>query len=93
VTPCITLAYAEERIFNGERVRIPCQVFGDVHRQNLGEIWDSTEYNVFRQTFERRRSWQQQNLLNLVLDGEDGEQGAMPAAPLGCQTCYYLYGI
>lgn len=91
VTPCITLAYAEERFFNGELVRAPCQVFGDINHQDLGEIWENPDYINFRAAFDRRRIWQRENMFNIVLDGE--EPGDQPPAPAGCQSCYYLYGI
>lgn len=98
VSPCITLSYAEERVFDGETVRVPCQVYGDVNRQDLAEIWEQPEYAAFRAIYADRLRWEQQSVFEMFLDANAGSEGSgaadgRPPAPPGCRTCYYLYGI
>ncbi len=91
VSPCITLSYAEERYFDGERVRVPCQVYGDIHEESLLAIWKKPEFVAFRKVYDDRLNREQEALMQTVLGG-DGEY-SLPEAPEVCQTCYYLYGI
>lgn len=93
VSPCITLSYAEERIFYGERVHAPCQRFGNIRDENLSEIWKKTAYRAFRQRFEARLSVERRATLDHLLGGTAESSAKMPPAPESCQTCYYLYGI
>ncbi len=92
VSPCITLSYAEERVFDGQRVLTPCQRFGNINQESLAEIWEKPAYQEFRQMYHRRLNWQRQAMLDQML-GQTTIEDAMPPAPEGCQTCYYLYGI
>jgi len=91
ISPCITLSYAENRVFNGERVHVPCQIYGNIQEDDLETVWNKTEYVAFRKKYERRLSRQQEALIQTVLGSDD--EFALPPAPEGCQTCYYLYGI
>jgi MoaA/NifB/PqqE/SkfB family radical SAM enzyme len=99
VSPCITLSYAEERFFAGERVHVPCQRFGNINLQTLDDIWSSPAYREFRKAYELRLSWERQALVDAMLtisqnaDGQNYPLRERPAAPEGCRTCYYLYGI
>jgi MoaA/NifB/PqqE/SkfB family radical SAM enzyme len=93
VSPCITLSYAEERIFNGERVHTPCQRFGNIRDEDLMAIWEKPAYRAFRQRFEARQNAERQATLDHLLGGASESSERMPPAPEGCQTCYYLYGI
>lgn len=93
VSPCITLSYAEERIFNGERVHAPCQRFGNIREESLLSIWEKPAYRAFRQRFEARLNAERQATLDHLLGGATASSVAMPPAPEGCRTCYYLYGI
>ena len=92
VSPCITLSYAESRIYKGERILIPCQRFGNINQQTLAEIWDHPSYRAFRKMYEARQLYQRQLLMDTFLGSEDSDT-SLPAAPQGCQSCYYLYGI
>ena len=67
VSPCITLCYAEQRFFNGERVHVPCQRFGDIRMETLGEIWDKPAYHQFRRFFENRLRRENQAAIDLML--------------------------
>ena len=92
VSPCITLSYAENRVFNGERVHVPCQIYGNVKTESLQEIWDNPAYAAFRNIYANRLRREQESLMQVLLGGDD-EKNTLPPAPEGCQTCYYLYGI
>lgn len=91
VSPCITLSYAESRVFNGERVQVPCQIYGNIREVSLEDIWDHPDYTAFRKMYEKRLSWEQGALIQTLLGSES--EDSLPPAPEGCQTCYYLYGI
>lgn len=93
VSPCITLAYAEERFFNGQRHSVPCQRFGNINQEPLDQIWQKMTYRQFRQHYEERVRLDREAILNLWLDHSPAETPSKPPAPEGCQTCYYLYGI
>ncbi len=93
VSPCITLSYAEKRFFDGERVLVPCQRFGDINTDRLEDIWDHPDYTSFRRVYQERLRLQQQAMVDVML-GNSGEGTiSMPPAPEGCRTCYYLYGV
>ncbi|RME74229.1 MAG: radical SAM protein [Chloroflexi bacterium] len=92
VSPCITLAYAEQRVFNGQQIFVPPRQFGDINRQTLEEIWHQPDYQAFRHTFQARVRHQREALLSALVGSESGDQ-PLPPAPDVCQTCYYLYGI
>lgn len=93
VSPCITLTYADSRVFDGQRILVPCKRFGNVRQEALLDIWDKPEYQEFRQHYIARLQVERQATLDRFLGGP--EQGAytLPPAPEGCQTCYYLYGV
>lgn len=93
VSPCITLAYAENRIFNGQPVNVPCQRYGKIGSEDLNVIWSTEEYLRFREQFERRLSVEQQATIDHMLGGPAAAEHLMPPAPEGCRTCYYLYGV
>lgn len=93
VSPCITLSYAAERVFDGQRVLAPCQRFGNVNAASLESIWEGPAYRAFRQAYTLRQRAASQGLIDLFLDGSDAGDPALPPAPEGCRTCYYLYGI
>jgi MoaA/NifB/PqqE/SkfB family radical SAM enzyme len=91
VSPCITLSYAESRVFNGERVHVPCQIYGNIKEQDLETIWSKPAYKGFRKMYEQRLRGEGQAMVQAMLG--DGEETPLPPAPQGCQSCYYLYGI
>lgn len=91
VSPCITLSYASSRVFYGERVSVPCQIYGNVHQDSLEDIWNKPEYVAFREVYKKRLRQEQESLMQTMLGGEEGI--SLTPAPKGCQTCYYLYGI
>ncbi len=91
VSPCITLAYAGERVFDGRRVQATCQQYGDIRAESLEQIWNRPEYRQFRACYEARLSAERRATLDSLLGGSG--EGELPPAPQGCQTCYYLYGV
>ena len=93
VSPCITLAYAEQRVFNGERQTVPCQRYGNVTLESLDDIWRDDAYQDFRRRFQVRVDAGRQAMLDMMLNPSAGSTAALPPAPEGCRTCYYLYGI
>lgn len=93
VSPCITLSYAENRFFDGQQHFVPAQIFGDIKREELTEIWDKAAYRAFRAPYERRVRLEREATLALLTGGETGTPSESPPAPEVCRTCYYLYGI
>jgi len=93
VSPCITLSYAAERIFNGQRHLVSCQHFGNINRESLEQIWNKAAYREFRQPYQVRVRQEQQTRLDLLSGRVESEAIELPPAPEGCRTCYYLYGI
>jgi MoaA/NifB/PqqE/SkfB family radical SAM enzyme len=92
VSPCITLAYAEERIFRGKNHRVPCLRFGNINEAPLPALWAMAGYAEFRQPYLARTRRQRHALMSQALGGE-APPSALPSAPEPCRTCYYLYGI
>jgi MoaA/NifB/PqqE/SkfB family radical SAM enzyme len=93
LSPCITLTYAEDRVFNGQRLLVPCQRFGNIHQEALPDIWNKPAYQEFRQRYENRLQVERQATLDHLLGGSESVELGLPPAPQGCQTCYYLYGV
>lgn len=93
VSPCITLSYAENRVFNGARVMVPCQRFGNVREASLESIWNQPEYLAFRQRYTDRLRAASHGMVASLLDGTSDKPISIPEAPEGCRTCYYLYGV
>ena len=93
VSPCITLSYAEDRVFAGQRLHVPCQRFGDINTQPLTEIWAHPDYQAFRACYTRRLAAERHATLDHLLGGPEAASGELPPAPEGCRSCYYLYGV
>ncbi len=92
VSPCITLSYASDRFFAGERRQTACHRFGNVLQEPLEEIWENPEYREFRHHYHQRLTWDRRNAMRALLDGRPGTND-LPPAPAECTTCYYLYGV
>ncbi len=92
VSPCITLSYAENRVFDGERVLAPCRRFGNINQESVEMIWNKPAYQQFRQRFEARLQAEKHLAIRQAF-GVVSENDRLPPAPEECQTCYYLYGI
>jgi MoaA/NifB/PqqE/SkfB family radical SAM enzyme len=92
VSPCITLAYAAERYFEGHPLKAPTEIFGDIHHQSLTEIWTSPAYQAFRRRYQQRQSLSRRAAMEALLSQEP-TVADLPPAPEGCRTCYYLYGV
>ncbi len=93
VSPCITLSYAEHRVFEGQPHVVPCQRYGNINEDALDAIWEKLAYQQFRQPFEVRVRRERQATIDLIVGAEGSGTPDMPAPPEGCRTCYYLYGI
>lgn len=93
VSPCITLSYAENRVFNGERVFVPCQRYGNVREQKLDAIWQQPDYLAFRHKYIDRLRAANHGIVASMLNGNHDQPVSLPDAPEGCRSCYYLYGV
>lgn len=93
VSPCITLSYAEDRVFDGKRHFVPCQRFGNINDEPLEQIWDKSAYQEFRRPYGIRVGLERQATINALIGSEEAESPDVPPAPAACRTCYYLYGI
>jgi MoaA/NifB/PqqE/SkfB family radical SAM enzyme len=93
VSPCITLSYADNRVFDGRRIHVPCQRFGDIRSETLTDIWEKPLYRQFRRFYEARLRVERQATIDHMLGGPAETNLPLPPAPEGCLSCYYLYGI
>lgn len=93
VSPCITLCYAQRRIFNGRQYVVPCQRFGQIQEETLEQIWQRIEYQEFRRPFQARVRLEREATFDLLVGEAQTAPPELPAAPEGCRTCYYLYGV
>ena len=98
ISPCITLSYAQERIFQGKRIRAPLYRFGNINEEPFKDIWHCPAYQRFRNNFEKRNSSLRQGLMDVLVTPEFGKKrsandSALPPPPEGCETCHYLYGL
>ena len=84
VSPCVLTnfsireASAPSHFFRGRAHPVELLVFGNVHRQDLGEIWDSAQARAFRAAFERRLTQQRPDPSEL---------------PAPCRRCYKLFEL
>jgi MoaA/NifB/PqqE/SkfB family radical SAM enzyme len=93
VAPCITLSYAENRVFDGKRHFVPCQHFGNISQESLERIWCKVAYQEFRRPYELRVRLERQATINALIGTKEIEPANLPLAPAVCRTCYYLYGV
>ncbi len=93
VSPCITLSYAESRIFDGVRRRVPCRRFGNINHESLEQIWNGAAYREFRRVYETRLRLERQATVDLLMGSPQGGSPEWPPAPEECRICYYLYGV
>lgn len=93
LSPCITLSYAEERIFGGQKLRVDCCRFGNIRTEPLDAILNRAEYAAFRQSFQGRQQADRQVAMETYLHGMDQASVSLPPAPEPCRSCYYLYGV
>lgn len=93
VSPCITHAYAEERVFAGEWRQPVCQRFGNVNETSLEEIWNLPQYADFRRKFLLRQQAERRQLVSALLNEDKDGKLILPDPPEGCESCYYLYGV
>jgi len=98
VSPCITLSYAQKRVFRGEWTEAPIHRFGDINNENFRDIWAAPAYRRFRGCFERRNKGLGQGFMDLLsLDKlqniKPPDSTTLPPCPGGCETCHYLYGV
>ena len=80
VSPCITLSYATSRIFNGKRIQVPCERYGDVRLDDLTAIWENPNYLDFRSFFQARLMQERQAAIDRLL-GRRGGPSPPPQAP------------
>lgn len=93
VSPCISLSYAENRVFNGHRVHVPAQIFGNVSQEDILSIWDNPAYIAFRKVYSDRLACERIAAFEAMTGNGSAGELDLPPAPEGCRSCYYLYGI
>ncbi|MCX5873743.1 MAG: radical SAM/SPASM domain-containing protein [Deltaproteobacteria bacterium] len=95
LSPCISLAYMNHRYFDGKKVEIPVYRFGNLKETSLGDIVESKDYVAFRRLFENRLSVSIiGSIKSFLLDPNSFPRSRnFSLPPIGCRTCYYLYGI
>ncbi|MCG2777133.1 MAG: radical SAM protein [Desulfobacterales bacterium] len=98
VSPCITLSYAQERIFQGRKIRTPLYRFGNINDETFRDIWHCPAYRKFRNIFEKRNRNLRHKLMDVLVAPGFGnkrstDDTALPPPPEGCETCSYLYGL
>ena len=97
VSPCVYLNPPIEkvrRVFCGENYSLQRTYFGEIKEEDLFEIWNKKEYQIFRQKFEKRLALKSgatdfsYDLLEKINEG-------IKANPLPevCKTCYKAFGI
>ncbi len=94
ISPCISLAYMNSRFFAGQQVSIPIYKFGNINETSIDNVFQTHEYVEFRRAFERRLSRRVVDLFDPINRGLPGssDPSKLPP-PVGCESCYYLYGI
>jgi MoaA/NifB/PqqE/SkfB family radical SAM enzyme len=95
ISPCISLAYMNSRFFAGRQVSIPIYKFGNINESSIDNVFQTHEYVEFRRAFERRLYRGVMGLFDPIDRGLSGSSdlSELPPPPVGCESCYYLYGI
>jgi MoaA/NifB/PqqE/SkfB family radical SAM enzyme len=95
VSPCISLAYMSHRYFGGQKIETPVYRFGNIKETSLRNIIESRDYMDFRKLFENRLSVSViESIKSFLLDPNGFPKSRnFPLPPVGCSSCYYLYGI
>jgi MoaA/NifB/PqqE/SkfB family radical SAM enzyme len=98
VAPCVYLhppvAGPFPRIFCGKRYDTAPVSFGNLFRQQIGDLWLSDAYREFRGRFEQRRSRAGADRFGPVMGADPvGSSGDLPEAPGPCRTCHKLLGL
>jgi MoaA/NifB/PqqE/SkfB family radical SAM enzyme len=95
VSPCISLAYMNHRYFDGQKIETPVYRFGNIKETSLRDIIESRDYVDFRKLFENRLSVSViESIKSFLLDPNGFPRSRnFPLPPIGCRSCYYLYGI
>jgi len=98
VAPCVFLhppaAGTFPRIFCGKRSDTALVSFGNLFRQQIGDIWNSGAYREFRGRFEERssRAGGQPFMPESVAESP-GRGSRLPEAPGPCRTCHKILGL
>jgi MoaA/NifB/PqqE/SkfB family radical SAM enzyme len=95
VSPCINLAYIEDRVFCGSWKTFPLQRLGNLMKEPLATIWEKHQYEHFRSLFIGRMHCNTRRFMQFAANGfrGNGPTEELPPPPEGCGGCHYLYGV
>ncbi|MBW2148682.1 MAG: radical SAM protein [Deltaproteobacteria bacterium] len=96
VSPCITLCYAQKRVFQGVWCQAPTMRLGNINETDFEEIWESRAYRAFRKQFDRRKKGIQSRFVQTIVGGSSHKiesSFSLHPIPEGCRTCHYIYGV
>jgi MoaA/NifB/PqqE/SkfB family radical SAM enzyme len=98
VSPCVYLnppvPTPFKRIFQKKEFSIEKVSFGNVFQKPFQEIWQSPQYEEFRDCFTRRQE-EMQEMIGAPWDPgkrKDLDSYCLPPPPVPCQTCYKIEG-
>ncbi len=93
VSPCIGLAYMNQRYFRGHKIQTPRLRFGNLSTSNLSQILESSEYASFQNVFKRRTRHRFIYDAFSLLTNSIGLSSSpkLPLPPHACSHCYNLY--
>lgn len=93
VSPCISLAYMNQRYFRGHKIQTPTCRFGNLNTFDFPEILESSEYVSFQNAFKRRTKYRFIHDAISLLTNSIGVKPTpeLPLPPHACSHCYNLY--
>jgi len=96
VSPCVYLGPPVnspfKRIYCGTEHRTERVSFGNIFRQPFGEIWQNSEYKVFRDRFAARIK-KTEETYRCLLEMRKVEDTSLPPSPLACTRCHKILGM
>jgi MoaA/NifB/PqqE/SkfB family radical SAM enzyme len=101
VAPCINLAIGGPTTFFNDEVVMPTVHYGNIGKQALDRLWDTSTCRFYRERFAERTAAYETAFTGSDLEASptklkealENARTAMPRAPEGCRVCHYLYNI
>ncbi len=93
VSPCISLAYMNQRYFRGRKIQTPTCRLGDLNTSDFRQILESSEYVSFRNAFKSRKKYRFiHDAISLLTNSISVISSTkLPLPPHACSHCYNLY--